>query len=409
MPTGTTLPVSTRPLASGDTFTYGGSSLETLLYRGASPNPSGTIAYTITQHVTDEGTAPFDGANPYDLRTVETDQGTNQTITVTTDTYYNTGPFGTTQSAFYTYGYSSSDTNGQQISDTLASVGYNGGAPNGLIDILPEAAQQHWTNTGAATLTESESDGFRADRTTNADGTYSETDSYPQGSQFTPAPSPLPATLSDNADGSGTYSLPLFGVTPNTTITYSAPSSGTITIAVSGVATYTVGTWYSLPLYVENDYQLGEMSIPAACNVPSGFGTFANAIQQGYTKVDTVLGTTEFYTEITYVVGGYAVCVSLSDVDYVYYDYSGQGNEAPLGASFSGGQSPLEVITLNSTVGLSATNVAGAARRRTLQAGSERVAFARTNFQSTLERRRLERRHQAFLRLRARFLERSHR
>ena len=399
-------PVASRPLASGDTFTYAGNSLETFLYRGASPNPSGTVAYTITQQVTDDGPQAFNGASPYDLHTVETDRGTNQTIAVTTDAYYATGAYSATQTGFYFYGYSSSDSNGQQITEKITGVS----PTNGLLDILPETQRQTWSNTGAQTLAESESDGFSAARTTNANGTYSETDLYPQGSQFTPSPSPLPATLSDNSDGSGSYSFPLFGVTPNAALTYSAPSGGVITIAVDAFGetpTYTVATWYSLPLYAETDSQLGALAIPGACNVPAQFGTSANGVQQHFTKTDTVFGTTEDYTEITYVVGGYAVCVALNDVTDVYYDYSGQGN-GTFGVAFSGGQSPLEIITLDSTVGLTATSVSGASRvRDALQAGAQRVAFARTNFESMLERGRLERRRLAYQRLRAALFERS--
>lgn len=408
MPSGAPNPVASRPLASGDTFSYAGNSLETFLYRGASPNPSGTVAYAVTQQVTDEGTKPFNGANPYDLHTVERDLGSNQTIGVTTDAYYVSGAYSGTQTGFYTYGYASSDTNGQQITEKITGVSPS----NGLVDILPETQHQTWTNSGAQTLAESESDGFSADRTTAANGTYSETDLYPQGSQFTPSPSPLPATLSDNTDGSGSYSFPLFGSTPNAALTYSAPSGGEITIVVDALGqapTYSVPAWYSLPLYTETDSQLGALAIPGACNLPSQFGTSANGVQQQYTKTDTVLGTTEDYSEVTYVVGGYAVCVALTDVTYVYYDYSGQGN-GTFGVAFSGGQSPLEIITLDSTVGLTATNVSGADRGRdSLQAGAQRVAFARTNFESMLERGRLERRRLAYQRLRAGFFERSHR
>jgi hypothetical protein len=402
MPSGTTLPVGTRPLVAGATFAYAGSSLESFLYTGATPNPSGTIAYTIHQNVTDEGMAPFDGATPYDLHGVETDAGTNQSVVVTTDTYYAALPYGATQTGFYTYGYTSSDTLGQKIAVTYAGVPSAGGISNGLVDILPETQSQTWINSGAQSLGESESDGFGADRTTNANGTYAETDTYPQASQFTPPPAPQTATLSQNADGSGTYSFPLFGATPNVTFSYAAPSGGSIAITTPA-QTYSVANWYALPLYAEHDAQLGELAIPAACAVPSNLGAVANGIEQTYAKVDTVLGTVEHYDEVTYVAGGYAVCVTMSDVTDVFYDYSGQSNGAPYGITFSGGQTPLEIITLASTIGLTSTNVSGAvAHRSGFAASEERFAFARANFRNAAERNRLERRHQAFLALRAR-------
>jgi len=394
-------PVASRPLASGATFTYAGTSLESFTYHNASPNPNGTIADAIAQTVTDEGTAAFDGADPSDLRVAETDhqQSPARTSTVTTDAYFAAGSFSASQTGFYTYGYASSDSLGQRITDRVASVGDSGGISNGLIDVLPETGGQIWGNTAAQTIVESESDGFSATRTYAANGTYVETDAYPQGSQFTPQPSPLPASIIENADGSGTYSVPLYGATPNASFAYAAPAAGTITITYaqpgSANATYTVATWYALPLYRETDRDDGARPIPAACNVPAQFGSSANAIEQQFTRADTVLGTLETFDAITYVVGGYVVCTAMTDVVDVFYDYSGQGNEPPTGATFSGGTSPLEVITMASTVGLTSTNVSGAARgRATAPAadGLRRAAVVRTSFLAGIERRRLERR-----------------
>lgn len=406
LPTGSANPVSSRPLNSGDTFSFAGNSIEAFIYYGATPNPSGTIPETIAQTVTDEGTSSFDGATPEDLKTTETDvqQSPAKTTTVTTNTYYANGSYSVSQTGFYTYGYTSSDSDGQQITDTLANVGDTSGTFNGLIDVLPETGEQTWTNTAAQTIDESESDGFTANRTYAANGTYTENDTYPQNSQFTPPPTPMAATLTENSDGSGTYNLPISGISPpNVNVAYSAPSSTiTITASQGGQSqTYTVSTWYSLPLYSETDRDDGALSIPSGCHVPAQYGTSANGIEQKFTRFDTVVGTAEYFDQITYVVGGYAVCVTLNDITYVFYDYSGQGNEAPLGVSFSGGSSPLEVITTASVVGLTSTNVSGAARERgtrDLQGASGRVAGARTSFLAALERRRLERRDRAFQR-----------
>ena len=420
LPTGSAIPVGSRPLSAGDTFSYSGTSLEAFLYYGATPNPSGTIATVVTQHVIDEGTASFYGANPYDFLTTETDaqQSPSKTITITTNTYYNTGPYTGSQTGFYTYGYSSSDSTGQIITDVIGSVGYNGGVPNGLVDILPEKAQQTWTNTEAQTLDESESDGFTSGRAYNANGTYVEHDSYPQGSQFTPQPTPLAATIAENADGSGTYNVPLLGP-PNTTLTYSAPSNGIITIVASvpdgsgGTSTqqFTVNTWYALPLYTEQDREDGALTLPAACNVPAQFGTEGNGVEQKFTRVDTVIGTIDYFDQITYVVGGYAVCVSMSDVTYLFYDYTGQGNEPPVGVSFSGGDTPLETITFTSTLGLQSTSVSGAYRldAEHPEVAAQRLAFARTSFLAAVERRRFERQHRLFQHIRSLQSERSHR
>ena len=414
--TSSAIPVSTRPLHTGDTFAYAGSSLESFVYSGVTPNPSGTVAASVAQSVTDEGPTPFDGATPFDLRTVETDtqQSPAKTIGVTTDSYYASGPYLGSQTGYYTYGFASSDTEGQHITDTMASVGDHSGTFNGLVDVLPETLAQTWTNTGAQTIAESESDGFTANRTVNADGSYVENDTYPQTSQFTPPPAPLTATITENSSGSGTYVLPLEGP-PNSTFSYATPSAGNITISLSQpgepTVTNTVATWYALPLYTETDRDDGALAIPGSCNVPAQFGARANGIEQTFTRVDTVLGTLENFDQITYVVGGYAVCIRLTDTTDVFYDYSGQGDQPPFGFSFSGGQSPLEVITTTSTVGLTSTSVTGAFRTRdaTSEQAVAGAALARTSFLAALERRRFERRHQAFQRLRAAHVVRAHR
>ena len=98
---------ATRPLAAGDTFTYAGTTLDSFVYNGASPNPSAMIAYTVGQSVDDMGPAPFANATPFDLHTVETDASPNQTITVTTDTYLANIPASANVTDFDTYGYAS--------------------------------------------------------------------------------------------------------------------------------------------------------------------------------------------------------------------------------------------------------------------------------------------------------------
>jgi hypothetical protein len=332
------LPVPARPLASGDTFAYAGSSLQTFVYYGSTPNPSATLTDVISQSVTDDGTKAFNGAHPYDLHTSEVDLSKTEREAVTTDAYVATAPYGSAQSGYYTYGYASTDSSGQRISDEFAHVA----SGDGLLDILPEVAGATWTNDEAQTIAESETDGSTSNRALARDGTYTETDVYPQHSQSS-TPPPLVATITENGDGSGTYDTPLFG-SSNETIAYSAPASGSITITSPG-ATHTVKQWYALPLYTEHDRDDGALAIPAACRIPAKYGGNANVIEEDVTSVDTIFGTLESFEQLTYVAGGYAVCTTLSDTTNIFYDYSGQGDEAPDGLSFSGGTSPLEVET----------------------------------------------------------------
>jgi len=401
-PTATPTPISARPLASGDTFAYAGSLLQTFVYYGSSPNPNATFAATISQTVTDVGTKPFDGAHPYDLNVNEVDLSETERQTVTTDAYVAMAPYSSTQNGYYTYGYTSTDSSGQSITDLFADV-TNG---NGLLDILPESAGAVWSNDAAQTIAESEADGFTSKRIVAAGGTYAETDTYPQRSQSS-SPPPLIATIAENADGSGTYDTPIFG-SRKQTFTYSAPASGTITIRLPG-AIDTVKQWYTLPLYVEHDRDEGAVAIPAACRVPAKYGSTGNGIDEQFTRVDTVFGTIESFDQLSYVVGGYAVCTTLSDTTQIFYDYSGQGDEAPNGLSFSGGTSPLELATFTSTTGLGATNVSGAARGRSPLAGSDaRGLSLRTAFLAIVERRRFARVHRAAIRLRSISLAGSH-
>jgi hypothetical protein len=388
-------------------FSYAGHTLESFVYYGSTPNPSATIDYAIAQVVSNKGAASFDGATPNEYQTIETDAAPDQTIHLTTNAFFGTAPY-SGQTGSYTYGYASLDSNGQSITDALSDVT----SGNGLIDILPETSGASWTNNGAATLTESETDGFTSTRTIAKNGTYKENDTYPQGSQ--PA---LTASITENSDGSGTYSFPLFGQPDdNATFTYTAPTGGNITITLSQpvdgstqTASYVEPTWYALPLYKETDVDDGSRSIPAACNVPPAFGSSGNGIEENFTKVDTVLGTLETFDQVTYVVGGYTACTTLSDTTKIFYDYSGQGDQLPIGFAFSGGSSPVEIQTVSSTIGLQSTSVSGAFRRNDVRTGTDaRAVFQRTNFLALVERLRLERLHRAALHLRSLRFERLH-
>ena len=402
---GTAATVTARPLTTGDAFTYAGSSLDATVYCASTPNPSSTVAYGVTQKVVDVGPTPFDGATPYDFHTTEVDAG-SQTIDVTTDAYFADVPINSSQTGLYTYGYTTSNTNGQTITQALVGVP----ASNGLLDVTPEVAGTiATTNSGANTLQENESDGFSASRTTAANGSYSETDTYPQPSNFS-SPAPLVLTISANADGSGSYMIPKpngnGGYNGTETFTYSAPSNGFITISSndgnpSDAGSVAVGTWYAPPLYSENDVDDGDVAIPAMCNVSPAFGATGNEVEQRFERIDPVIGTDERFDQATYVVNGYSVCTTLTDATYIYYDYSGQANTAS-GLVFSGGNIPAERDVLTSTLGLTSSSESAAARRAdTDSSAAARVVAARTNFLAVVERHRLARLDRAVRHLRS--------
>ncbi|GAC1310881.1 MAG: hypothetical protein NVSMB19_25220 [Vulcanimicrobiaceae bacterium] len=420
-PTGASLANAARPFHNGDVYAYAGQTLQTFVYAGASPRPMATTLFAIAQNVAVTDNATYNGiSGAFDFKTSETDTSPLQQIGITNDTYYTT----TTVGAFtnvVTLGYTSTTTTGEKLAVTVT----NPGAGNGLIDILPEQGQQTWTNTGAQRIAISQADGFTSVRTYAADGTYTDTANYPQAGAANPQATPLVATIVTRADGTATYSLPLFGP-PNVTIAYGAPANGAIPISITQpgttpgatpapIQTALVGTWYQTPLrlYDELDRDNGAVPIPASCKVPSSpYGTQANEIEQRSVRTDTALGTLDSFDQLTFVVPTYGVvCVVLTDTVLTYYDYTGQGNGAPTGVSYSGGNSPLQTTTLATTIGLTSATI------RPFSVGSNgaggdaglRLASARANFLATVERQRVARQRFAIERLRKFILEGSKR
>lgn len=390
--------VRTRPLAAGDTFAYAGTSTNADTFDGSNPPGGSTVTSQVAQAIAVSGPVAYNGlATAFDFKTSETDAAPLQQTSITTDTYYGTkaGAGGTTQ--LVTSGFVSSDSFGEHLTVTL-------GSGNGLVDILPESAGTSWSNDGAQTILRTEADGTSETRTYAGDGSYADTTVYPQGSQFTPQPAPLTARIVEAKDGSGSYSLPLGGTSPNATISFGTPDpTGHVPIVVSApnpVETATPAAFYSPgPLYRESDVTSVGRAIPAACKAGSSFGTSANAVTQTATRVDTILGTVESLAQTSYVVPKYGVaCVQLTDTTDVYYDYSGQSNKGLAGIAFDGGPTPVEVNTLATTLGLTNAVVqAMSVRAGTTAAATAgwRLANARSNFIATVERARAARTRRA--------------
>jgi hypothetical protein len=410
-PTGAAISVPSRPLANGDSFKYSGTTTQSFVYMGTNPSPAASSSAAVTQTVTVATGKSFNGAsNLDDFTTTETDTTPNQTTTITTNTYYamtSGGPTDTTtgieQEPLTTYGFTSTDSDNESLTYALTNPGFANNS--GTVDLLPEETTPTWTNGIAETIDQSESDGFTAVRTYKADGSYTETDTYPQSSAASPQPTALTATIQENSDGSGTYDLPLFGP-PNTTITYDAPTSaGQINITLSnssGSATEMASAWFpqplssANPLYSELDRDNGAVTYPSACNQSGGqYGTQGNEVEKKYTRIDTILGTLEFFDQLTFVSSsGVAACVVLNDVTYVYYDYSGQTN-SDVGPGYSGGNSPLETQTITTTLGVQGGAIANSVGRQSQATVAARnasaVANARANFVHTVDHFRAQR------------------
>ena len=86
------------------------------------------------------------------------------------------------------------------------------------------------------------------------------------------------------------------------------------------------------------------------------------------------------------------MCTTLSDTTEIFYDYSGAGDAADGGLEFSGGTTPVELETFVSTIGMTSTNVTGAARMHSSRPRLDaRGLSVRAGFLAMLERRRAAR------------------
>jgi hypothetical protein len=436
-PSGPVNSVTARPLANGDVFNYTGTSTQTFVYTGTSPSPSASTTTTIAQKITVATGKSFNGTSNLDeFTTAETDTTPRQTTTITTDSYY---AFGTsqgptsdtteiTQTPLTLYGSTSTASSGETVSISLASPGF----PNnsGTVDLLPEETTPTWTNGIAETYVQNENDGFSATRTYNADGSYTENDTYPQTTAASPQPAAETATIVQKSDGSGSYSLPLFSASSNVNIAYTAPtSSGLITATASDSSgdSYVeqISAWFPQPLssskpaYAEIDRDNGAVSYPSACGLGNGsqFGTTGNELEQKFTRIDTILGDLEFFDQLTYVADdGVAACVQLSDVTYSFYDFSGQTNTS-IGPGFQGGNEPYQTTTIATTLAITGSPTLNAVARRSdlapagagpIGISASAVANARANFLTTVDHYRALRERKMFAHVRA-SLARHHR
>ena len=382
---------ATRPLKAGDAWAYAGTSTLTQVFARTPPTPIAITTSAVTQNVSVTGGASFNGQSGiFDVKTVEVDTSPLQAITVTTDNFMNSVASGG-GSNLISWGYTSSDTLGESLNVQYGTTG----ATSVLLDQLPEVSGANWINNTAERIHETSPGNQTAVRTYAIDGSYTDTTTFPNSSQFTPAPAPQTATIVENADGSGTYSVPFFGGA-NQTISFSTPSpSNIITVTFPGPSLRTATTWYPLPLhlYTETDTNNGATAIPGACNVSAMFGTTANALVLSTTRVDTILGTVETVAQTTYVVPTYgAACVQLTDTVTSYYDYTGGAPGIKISST------PVETQTVVTTLGLSTTTILSHGRI-VLSDGSAagwRIANARANFLASVERRRIERQRKLF-------------
>lgn len=296
-----------HPVGSGDTFTYAGSLSKTYSQSAPCPQPTSTTSATVTASVSDSATTAPDSSAATDQKSVETDAFPTQTTTTTTDQVVEN-----TTTAFELFSTASSDSTGNTIATNYA-------APQ-MLDKLPETSGAAWgPNNPAGTLKETLADGTSISRTIASDGSYTDTETYVDGSSSTISIDG--AASAKPLDGGGTYNI------VGTPFTYAPPSGGniTLTIGTTPVKTRTFPAWFSKPQssYISDTFvDNGSSALDPKCNVNASIATSGNQIVETYSQLDPVLGYVETRTTTSYVVSGFgAVCVKIDDTLNSYYDY----------------------------------------------------------------------------------------
>jgi len=397
-----------RPAESGDTFAYAGTTTTVFVrppqINGAipSPNPENTQtlsdATTQSQSVaTNELFKGIAGAIAFDTLETDTLAGGLTTTTSNSTEYYSFAPSGSSTLI--------RDLGGTETTSTGTSISTTLGPNNGLVDVLPETLGTIApANDAQAVRMETDADGSTSLRTTASDGTYTENDTFVDGTS---------ANAVANADGSGTYAFPVgeptnatFAVgaaggtgSPAIAITITYPAGLVVTPGASPtptVITRSVTPWYGIPIVLASATldDAGTGPPPATCGVASAYAAASgHAIMATATTVDPVFGELDARSMTTYTAPGYGVtCVEFGDVLNQYYDFSLQTGQYVVTRS-----TPVQTTTTTQTLGLTSENVIGLSSIARVRA----IAASRARFNALLETRRIERHARALRTLRA--------
>lgn len=387
---------SPYPSNNGDTFSYAGTSVQTVSRSVPTPTPPpSTTTSTVTQNQTVKTGQTFHGTSATDFQTVETDVGPNQTITTNSDDYF---VFPGASGNVVQIGFKSTDSNGVTL-----NVQYLSG--NGIIDQLPETQGANWSNSAAESLTENDPDGSQVVEAINADGSYTETQTLAAGT----------ANITENSDGTGTATFPtlvFFGVGTGTQFAIGAQSGGIIPITVSAIGAPTptpppilvpVPAWYQASPTLASDMTTndGTASLPSGC-AAHAYPGIGIQLHEARTRLDTILGYQETETQDRWIVPSVGpTCAKITDTIVLFYDFTGQTVTDVFNST------GVQTTGITETLGLQSATISNAARHA-LDRRSSALAFAA---QLELGRARVERfrqtvrRHQ-LMRLKS-FLERK--
>lgn len=277
------------------------------------PYPNTNVTNTMSDNVSSVA-----GSNS--IVTSETISEPNETIKASLTTLVSSAPNGgvtnlTVASSIY------SDTNGY-----VQKVTYPSGA--GLIvDQSPETNGASWTNNAQRTLAETYSDGTDINRSTNADGSYVETQ-VDNGTSINDT-----ATVNSDASASWLAAPGSYGFYGGyfTGFTATAPSGGNVTFKATnylgGTQQLTVPVFFStspVSLASSNSTIATGVMFPGSCSVPSAYGTTGNDVHSVTSSVDPIFGFIETTTTDAYTTAAAgAVCIAMTDVLATYYDWNG--------------------------------------------------------------------------------------
>ncbi len=384
-------------------------------YPASNPLPATTANAQVAQNVSISFVNdPFGSGSAFDYHNVENDAYTLQTLLFTTDSFYQINS-STSPKEILLLG---SNTVDDQKNTT--SIHYTN--PQ-IVDKIPEAANQSWTNNPAGTLKITYANGNLTDRVTAANASYSEQNVYINlGGAVYPQ---VNLKSSMHADGSARIVF-VFNEEgrvgyPNKSVTYtfvmSRPKPGGITLSSSSVAVPVTGppppspspspfgvapAWFKTPLYSETNVDNGLMNVPASCNVPAAFGKQARQIVKTVQSIDAAYGTVDDTTTTRYDAADFgAVCVQISDVNNAFYDFSLADftNQTPqqFFAFATAVAQPLIATTINEQLTLSTSGLSASSSERTASVkpiSNQTIALAELAVQRESQRTRAKRMEQ---------------
>ncbi|MBV8370394.1 MAG: hypothetical protein JO036_15915 [Candidatus Eremiobacteraeota bacterium] len=383
---------SQRPGYTGDAFSFSGTLSSTTQQTNSNiTTQPQTDAATVALTSTVKGFTPSTaGAGQNAVQSSETDTYPLQTITTNTNSVY----VYTAASGHGTLSISSSDAKDSNGVEYLTQYG----SGNGTLDVLPEAPGAFGPNNAALTYTETDPAGFGRQRTTNADGSYTEQGHDALGDVQTITVNPDLSAAYDARQYSGfrfTATAPS-GTPPR--ITYRVfNSSGT------QLAAFNIPSWIPASMTqpsTETDADNGSQTFPAACNVPAKYGTSGNQIVQTVNRADTALGNLETLTTTTYTSGTAGpVCIQMTDSIKTFYDYTLQNGFIVF---VSGNAQPLQLTSVSETLALQSAKTSGGTTTQAVARGTSSasrgassiapgafapLAFARARFEQAVRQK----------------------